>query len=242
MKNIWTIAKREYRTFFDSLVAYILLVAFLGFVGFMTWIFTRSNVFFSQQATLAPFFSIAKLAILFFSPALTMRMIAEEKRTGTLEVLLTRAVSDGQVVAGKYLACMMLIGTALLCTLPYYFTVSWLGPVDHGAVWCGYLGTLLLSSVFVSIGLFASSISNNQIVAFLVALLIGFCFYLLFDLVAEVLPESLANVIRFFSASAHYESMARGVIDSRDVIFFASVSLLGLILAEVQLAKRNIVA
>ena len=171
MKPIWIIAKRELRAFFDSLIAYILIIVFLGLSGFFTWLF-GSDIFFIGQATLQPFFSVAYWTLFFFIPALTMKMIAEEKRMGTIELLLTKSVSDWQVILGKFTACLILIGIALLLTLPYYITVWFLGPIDHGAVWSGYLGMILMSMAYISIGLFASSITNNQIVAFLLSLFI----------------------------------------------------------------------
>jgi len=175
MKSIWTIAKREFRTFFDSLAAYILFVVFLGLSGFFTWLF-GSDIFFIGQATLQPFFSIAYWTLFFFIPALTMKMLAEEKKSGTLELLLTKPITDWEVVTGKFLAVVMLIGVAMLLTIPYYISISFLGPIDHGSVWSGYLGMILMSMAFTSIGLFASSITNNQIVAFLLALFIGVFF------------------------------------------------------------------
>lgn len=240
MKNIWIIAKREFQTFFDSLVAYILLVAFLGFTGFFTWLYGQ-DVFFTKQASMMPFFSWASLLFVVFIPAITMRMIAEEKKTGTLEVLLTRAISDWQIVAGKYLACLILIGMALLFTIPYYLTVSWLGPVDHGATLCGYLGLLLLGSAYISIGIFASSITNNQIVAFLLALIIGLFFILFFGIFASAISGWGAEFLNFLSFNTHFSSIARGVLDSRDLIYFITVTLLGLVLAEYQLAGRNVI-
>lgn len=124
---------------------------------------------------------------IFFIPAITMKMIAEEKKTGTIELLLTKAVSHRQLVLGKYLACMLLVGIALIFTLPYYFSIARLGSVDHGATISGYLGLLLMSSAYIAIGLFASSLTNNQIVAFLLALLIGifFIFYLIYSVEAH---------------------------------------------------------
>ncbi|MEZ4772882.1 MAG: ABC transporter permease subunit [Bacteroidia bacterium] len=240
MKNIWIIANREFRTFLDSLVAYILLVVFLGLSGLFTWLF-GTDVFYIKQATMQPFFQIAYWTLFFFIPALTMRMIAEEKRVGTMESLLTRAITDWQIVAGKYLACMLLIAIALLFTIPYYLTIAWLGPIDHGAVWCGYLGLLLLSSAYISIGIFTSSITSNQIVAFLLALVIGVFFHWIFGLVSSVASGSLASLLNYLSTSTHFASVSRGVIDSRDVIYFVSISALGLILAEIQLAGRNVV-
>lgn len=240
MKRIWIIAKREVKTFFDSLVAYILLVAFLGFTGFFTWMFGQ-DVFFIKQATLMPFFSWASILLVVFIPALTMRMLAEERKTGTLETLLTRSVTDWQVVVGKYLACVLLIAIALAFTLPYYITIAWLGPVDHGATICGYLGLLMLGSAYTGIGIFASSITNNQIVAFLLALIIGLFFIILFGILSSSLSGPPAKVLNFLSFNAHFESMARGVLDSRDLIYFLAITVLGLVLAESQLAKRNLI-
>lgn len=240
MKSIWTIAKREFRTFFDSLAAYILLVVFLGLSGFFTWLF-GSDIFFIGQATLMPFFSIAYWTLFFFIPALTMKMLAEEKRSGTLELLLTKPITDWQVVVGKFLSVLMLIGVALLLTIPYYITVSYLGPIDHGAVWSGYLGMLLMSMAFISIGLFASSITNNQIVAFLLALFIGVFFLIIFDVLAGSFTGSIAYFFSYLSLSTHYESISRGVLDSKDLIYFFSITIIGLLLADSILSKRNIV-
>ncbi|HQX45512.1 MAG TPA: ABC transporter permease subunit, partial [Saprospiraceae bacterium] len=128
---IQIIAKRELNSFFDSLTAYIMLLAFLGFSGFFTWIY-GADVFIRKEADLQVFFAIAKWTLFFFIPAITMKMIAEEKKTGTIELLLTKAVSHRQLVLGKYLACMLLVCIALLFTLPYYFSIARLGSVDHG--------------------------------------------------------------------------------------------------------------
>ena len=240
MKPIWSIAKRELKTFFDSLVAYILLVVFLGVSGFFTWLF-GSDVFFVGQATLQPFFSIAYFTLFFFIPALTMRMLAEEKRSGTIELLLTKPVTDWDVVLGKFLAALILICIALLLTLPYYITVWAIGPIDQGAVWCGYLGLILMSMTYIAIGLFASSITNNQIVAFLLALLIGVFFLIIFDVLSGSFTGTIGQLLNYFSMSTHFDSISRGVIDSRDLLYFLSITFLGLMLAETSLSKRNIV-
>lgn len=240
MKAIWIIAKKELRTFFDSLTAYVLLIIFLGFSGFFTWLY-GSDIFFIGQATLQPFFGIAYWTLFFFIPALTMKMIAEENKSGTMELLLTKPVTDWQVIVSKFLACLMLIGIALLLTIPFYISVWALGPVDHGAVWSGYFGMLLMSMVYISIGLFASSISNNQIVSFLLALFIGVFFLIIFDLLSSNMTGFIGELLSYLSLSTHYESISRGVIDSRDLIYFISVSFLGLFLAETFLSKRNIV-
>ena len=199
MHVIWIIAKRELQSFFDSLIAYIMLVLFLGFSGFFTWLY-GSDIFFTGQATLEGFFNIAYWTLFFFIPALTMRLIAEEKKTGTLELLLTKAVTDRAVVIGKFLSTFLLIAVALLFTLPYMITVANIGNLDFGQVICGYAGLLLLSSAYISIGLYASSISGNQIVAFLTALFIGLFFQIILNktnqiiLISKLLKRTLINL------------------------------------------------
>jgi len=240
MNSILVIAKRELKSFFDSLVAYVLLVVFLAISGFFTWLF-GANIFFIGQATLQPFFSIAYFTLFFFIPALTMRMIAEEKRSGTLELLLTKPVSDWNVVMGKFLAALILIIIAIALTLPYYITVWILGPIDHGAVLCGYLGLILMSMTYIAIGLFASSITNNQIVAFLLALFIGVFLLIIFNVLANSFTGTPGLLLNYLSLSTHFDSISRGVIDSRDVLYFLSITLFGLVLAESSLTKRNIV-
>lgn len=240
MQPILIIAKRELSTFFDSLVAYILLVVFLGLSGFFTWLY-GADVFLTGQASIQPFFQIAYWTLFFFIPALTMRMFAEEHKTGTIELLLTKAVTDWQIILGKFFACLSLVFIAILFSLPYYFTVAYLGPVDHGAVLCGYLGILLLSAAYIGLGLFTSSITNNQIVAFLLSLLIGVFFIMIFGALANVFSSPVSNFFDYLNVATHYESIIRGVIDSKDVVFFLSLTALGLFLTEVVLAKRNVV-
>lgn len=240
MKKIWIIAVRELKSFFDSLTAYILIVVFLGLSGFFTWLF-GSDIFFIGQATLQPFFSVAYWTLFFFTPALTMKMLAEENKSGTIELLLTKSVTDWQVILGKFLACLMLIGIALALTLPYYISVWALGPIDHGAVWCGYLGLILMSAAYISIGLFASSVTNNQIVAFLLSLFIGVFFLIIFNVLSSNFTGLLGEIFSYLSLSTHFDSISRGVVDSKDVIFFLSIAVFGLILAESSLSKRNLV-
>ncbi|MCU0371112.1 MAG: ABC transporter permease subunit, partial [Bacteroidales bacterium] len=178
--------------------------------------------------------------LFFFIPALTMRSFAEENKSGTIELLLTRPVSDWQVIAGKFTATLLLILIALGLTLPYYITVASLGPVDHGSVITGYLGLILISCAYISIGLYASSSSNNQIVAYLIALVIGIFFHIIFNLLASNLSGVVGEIINFLSISQHFESISRGVIDSRDLIFFFSIIFIGLILTEMNIIKRRI--
>jgi len=238
MKKTWIIATRELASFFDSLMAYILLILFLGFSGLFTWIL-GSDIFFINQASLQAFFATAYWSLFFFIPAITMRQFAEENRSGTIELLLTRPINDWQVVTGKFLASLMLIAIALAFTLPYYFTVANIGSIDHGAVLSGYLGLLLMSSAYISIGLFASSISKNQIVGFLTALTIGLFFHIIFDVLAQYFGGGLGSFFSFLSTSAHFQSMSRGVIDSRDLIYFISLIFVGLVSTQAVLAKKR---
>jgi len=238
MKQIRNIARRELQSMFDSLIAYIILVVFLVLSGLFTWLY-GSDVFFVNQASLHSFFGIAFWTLFFFIPALTMKQIAEERKSGTIEMLLTKPVSEWQVLWGKFLANFILIAAALALTLPYYITVWSLGPIDHGAVWSGYLGLLLMSGAYISIGLFASSLANNQIVAFLLALFIGIFFHVLFGFLASNMSGLIASVFSYLSLGSHFESISRGVIDSKDIIYFLSVIFVGIICAEAILVKRS---
>ena len=239
MQKSWIIAKRELSVFFDSLTGYFIVTAFLGFTGFFTWLY-GSDIFFVGQASLDAFFNIAYWTLFFFIPAITMRMLAEEKRSGTIELLLTKPVSDWQIVTGKFLSTLILIVVTLALTLPYYVTVWSLGPIDHGVVWSGYLGLLLMSAVYISVGLFASSLTRNQLVAFLLALLIGIFFHIIFEVLAQATSGQLSDVLGYLNLSAHYDAVSRGVVDTSDLIYFLSLTFLGLMLSEFGLAKRNI--
>lgn len=238
MKQIWVISKRELQSFFDSLTAYIMLVAFLGFSGLFTWLY-GSDIFFVKQASLQAFFGVAYWTLFFFIPALTMRQFAEENRSGTIELLLTRPVNDWQVVIGKFLATLLLIVIALLFTIPYYITVASLGNIDHGATISGYLGLILISAAYVSIGIFTSSVTSNQIVGFLLALAIGILFHFLFSFLAGAASGFVSELLNYLSISTHFESISRGVIDSKDIIYFLSVIFLGLVSTEAVLQRNR---
>ena len=239
MHTIWVITKRELQSFFDSLIAYIMLVLFLGFSGFFTWLY-GSDIFLVGQASLEGFFGIAFWTLFFFIPALTMRLLAEEKKTGTIEMLLTKAVTDREVVIGKFLSTFLLISIALAFTLPYAITIYNIGNLDVGQVICGYVGLLLMSGAYISIGLYASSVTNNQIVAFLSALFIGLFFHLIFDVLSGNFTGLVGQILSTLSLSNHFESISRGVMDTRDIIYFFSIILLGLFLSELSLTKRNL--
>lgn len=239
MKTIAIIAKRELQTYFDSLVAYITLALFLGFSGFFTWLY-GNDIFIMGQASLSVFFAIAYWTLFFFTPALTMRLIADERKSGTLELILTKPVTNWQFLLGKFAAALMLIISALICTIPYVITVASIGNLDSGEVLGGYLGLILMSCAYLGIGIFASSLSGNQVVAFLIALLIGLCFHIIFGVLAQNLTGLPAEIFYYLNMSTHYESISRGVIDSGDIVYFVSLAMGGLVLAEAEMRKIKI--
>jgi len=238
MRTIWIITKRELHSYFDSLIAYVMIVLFLGFSGFFTWIY-GSDIFLVGQASLRTFFSIAYWTLFFFIPALTMKSLAEEKRSGTLELLLTKPVSEWQLIWGKFLGSLLVIGIALALTIPYIITLSSIGNFDLGANLMGYLGLLLMSAAYIGIGIFTSSISTNQIVAFLSALFVGLFFHIIFGVLANNMSGSLGGIFSFLDLNTHFESIARGVLDTKDIIYFASIMFVGLYMSVISLAKRN---
>ncbi|HYW33769.1 MAG TPA: ABC transporter permease [Balneolaceae bacterium] len=238
MKHTWTICKREVNAFFDSLIAYIMLIVFLGLSGLFTWLVGGSDIFLVGQASLNSFFGVAFWTLFFFIPAITMRMVAEEDRSGTMELLATKPVSVFQIIGGKWLAAWFLVLISLALTLPYDVTVANLGNLDIGATFSGYLALMLISAVYTSIGIFASSLTSNQIVAFIVSLFIAFFFQLLFSMLASILPNFLANIANYLSLSQHFHSMARGVIGLSDLIYLGSLALLGYLFATASLKRR----
>jgi ABC-2 type transport system permease protein len=232
--NVGTIFQKELRSYFNSAVAYVVIVVFLAVVG---WVYT-SSMFLINVASLRLMFEWIPLVFLFIVPAVTMRLLAEEKKSGTIELLTTKPLHDWEIVAGKFLAAWMLIGVALLPTLIYYGTVAFLGDIDNGPVIGGYLGLLLMAGVYVAIGLLASSLTENQIVAFIVGLLMMFAFFMM-DKVLMFVPDFMASVVEYLGIDFHFSNIARGVIDSRDVVYFCSVLGFTLYLSVVSLEKRN---
>lgn len=229
MTGALSIARREFRTFFASPIAYIVLGGFLLLSG---WLFF-STVFVVGLASLRNFFSVAPVLFVVLVPAVTMRSVAEERKSGTLELLLTMPLQDWQVVLGKFLAALGMVAVGLVWTLPYAFTVSSLtadgAAFDWGPAVGGYVGLLLLASSFIALGLWASSLSRNQIVGFIVALVLCFAFWFI-DKFAVVMPEQLSRVLQYLSVDYHFDNIARGVIDTRDVLFYLSLTAAGLLL------------
>jgi ABC-2 type transport system permease protein len=223
LANILTIFRREFRSYFNSPVAYVVIVVFLGIVG---WFFT-SNLFLMNIASLRVFFELVPLVFLFFIPAITMRLLAEEKKSGTLELLTTKPVLDLEIILGKFLAAWALLAAALAPTLIYLITILFLGSIDPGPVITGYLGLLLMGAVYIGIGLLASSVTENQIVAFILSKVLMYA------------PEGLASTLEFLGIDYHFGNIARGVVDTRDVIYFLSLLGFSLYLATVSLERRK---
>lgn len=234
MKNTLTIARREFKSYFNSPAAYIVGSLFLIVVAVMFW----NSFFLEQRASVRRLFFWAYFAAVFVAPAITMGLIAEEKRTGTLELLITYPVRDAEIVIGKYLGALGLYTVLLLLTLPQVISVSTLGPLDWGPVWSGYLGLFLVGGAFLAIGIMASSWTNNQLVALIVALVIGGFFVVVRHLLF-FLPTGLASVFEWLSFGYHADSLERGVIDTRDVLYFISVITICLGLAFRSLESRR---
>lgn len=240
-----TIFRKEINAFFTSLIGYIVIGVFLVLMGLFMWVFPDFSILASPYASLDTLFTIAPLVFTFLIPAITMRLIAEEKQTGTLELLVTRPVTDVQIVMGKYFAALMLVVFALLPTILYYITVYILGSppgnLDSGAIFGSYIGLLFLAGAFVAIGLFASSLTNNQIVAFVLATFLCFFVFNAFQMLSSlpVFVGKSDDLIQSFGIEYHYNSISRGVIDTRDVVYFLSVTAVFLAATVVSLGRRT---
>ena len=238
-----SIFRKELRSFFSNATGYIVIGIFLLLTGLFLWVIPgQYNIIDAGYANVDGLFYLAPWLFLFLCPAVTMRLFAEEKQTGTWELLVTKPLSRLQLVLGKYFAGWVLVALALLPTLIYYFSVSYLaepiGNVDSGAFWGSFIGLFFLAGVYVAIGTFSSSLSNNQIISFVVALVLSFFFYYGFDLLASFFTSGQAiQYLESIGINSHYKSMSRGVIDSRDLIYFVSVSVI-FILATVRKIKN----
>jgi ABC-2 type transport system permease protein len=228
------ISRREIRTYFNSPVAYIVVSVFTILTGYLFF----TQLFVEKQAEMRGFFGIMPLLFMFLAPAITMRLLADEKSSGTLELLITLPVRDWEVVLGKYLAAMALLCTALGLTLVFAITVRSLGPLDRGPAIGGYLGLVLMGGAYVAIGVMTSSFTRNSIVSFIVAFAISFALYLIGRL-TQFVPPSLQALTSFLSIDSHFENISRGVIDSRDVIYYLSVVGVCLLVATLSLESRR---
>lgn len=240
-----SIFQKEINTFFSSLIGYIVIGVFLIILGLMMFVFPDTSLLEYSYASLDQLFDLAPLIFMFLIPAVTMRSFAEENQTGTIELLTTRPLTDLSIVLGKYLACFLLVIFALVPTVLYYITVyklgSPVGNIDSGAVLGSYIGLLFLAGAFVAIGLFASSVTNNQIVAFVLATFLSFLLYWGFDFFSRlpIFFGKTDDVVQMIGINYHYASISRGVIDSRDIVYFLSVIGVFVLLTVVALERRK---
>lgn len=238
------ILRKELISFYGSAIGYVATAVFLVLTGLVVWVFP-GNLLDYGYASLEVFFDQAPLVLLFLVPAITMRLLAEEIRSGTLELLLTRPLSEWNIVLGKFLAALTVLVISLLPTLLYYYSIGALaavrGNVDHAAVAGSYFGLILLGAVFTSVGVFASGLTENQIVAFVLAAFLNFLLYAGMDAVSALLLGSgaFSDLISRLGIQYHYDSISRGVADTRDVLYFISVSFLFLLAAVTGLKLRR---
>lgn len=227
MRTTFAIARREFMAYFNSPIAYVFITVYLAVT---TWLFFRT-FFLVGQADMRAYFSLLPLTLLFFIPAVTMRLWAEERKLGTFEVLMSLPVRTFEAVAGKFLASFAFVTVALTLSFPIPLSIGWLGDPDWGPILGGYVGALLVAAAYLAVGCFLSSVTENQIVAFILSVVALFFLYILSDeFVLSVLPGFLVALADFIGLSGHYASVARGLVDSRDVLYFLSVIVLMLLL------------
>ncbi len=236
------IFRKEINQFFSSPIAYIIMGVFLTAVGLLLWVFPDTSLLDTGYADMGPFFTLTPYVMLFMVPAITMRSIADEVRGGTLEWLLTKPVSRWGVVAGKFGASWLLVVLTLVPTLLYYASLYQLGApvgnIDSAGVFGSYIGLVLLAGVLVAIGLWASSLNDNQVVAFVLGVFVGFLFYVGLSALAGLLPPGgIAYYLTYFALDEQYRALGRGLIDSRNVVYLSSLSLFFLLLTVNQLKR-----
>lgn len=224
---MFSLYKKELSVFFNSIIGYIVILVFLIVNSLFMWVFPgEMNILDMGYSNIDTLFFIAPWVFLFLVPAVTMRLFADEKKSGTIELLMTRPISDLKIVFSKYLAGLSLVLFSIIPCLVYFLSVYLLGSpvgnIDTGGTWGSFIGLFFLAAIYVAIGVFASSLTQNQIVAFIFAMLISFIFYIGFDSVSSFF-FSAENLILNFGINTHYRSMSRGVVDIRDVTYFVSV-------------------
>ncbi len=218
MHNTLAIYKRELNSYFNTPMAYIFLVLF----GILNGYFFSNTFFLSGQSDLRSLFSIVPLIYLFFVPAISMSLIAREKNLGTMEVVSTLPIRDLEFVLGKYFSAVTLIIVGLLFTTVHFATLVYVGTrIDYGAVLTGYLGLILLGSFYAALGTFASSLTDNQVVALIIAVCVVFVLYML-DQLLLFMPSDISHVVQYLSVNFHFSNIARGVVDSRNLVYFLS--------------------
>ncbi len=238
------ILSKEFNSFLNSLIAYVVIGVFLTSMGLLMWVFPETSVLEYGYADMDTLFSLGPYVFIFLIPAITMRSFAEEKKSGTMELLLTKPLTDWDIILGKFLACFLLVLFALLPTLMYYFTIHSLGNpsgnIDTPGVIGSYIGLALLGGVFCAVGMVASSITSNQIVAFILAAFLCFILFTGFESIATLnLWSANALLIKQLGVLYHYEALSKGLIDSRNVIYFVSVGTFMLVISKTVLSARS---
>lgn len=218
--SLMVLLKKELLISIKTPSAYVVIIVFLLISGYMF----AQNLFLSNVATLRPFFSLTTVLYLFFIPALTMRSFSEEFRSGTIEIIVTHPVSRLRLVLGKFLSNFITVVAALIPTLIFYFVIAGLGEIDGGTVLAGYLGLLFMAGGYISAGIFASSLTQNQVAAFIVSLFILFIFFIL-DKVTSLATGQFVYILQYLSSDFHLDSFYKGVIDLRDIIYFCGVTV-----------------
>lgn len=243
MKNTMSIFKRELKGYFLTPVAYIFMILFLWLVTGLTFWFSR--IYENRQADLASFFNWMPILFILFMPAISMRLWAEERKSGTIELLMTLPVTMGQAVMGKFLAAWAFATVSIVMTFPIWITIGYLGEPDHGTIVTGYLGSILLSGAFIAIGAFVSSMTKNQVVAFIVTAFFGFIFFLIgFPPAVELMkswffPEVLLDTVSSLSFFTHFDGLSRGLVEARALAFFGSLIVLSLFLNAIFLDAKK---
>lgn len=237
---MFAIFSKEINSFFGSLIAYVIIAVFLIAVGLIVWVFPDTNILDYGYADMGVFFNLTPFVLLFLIPAITMRTIAEESRNGTLELLLTKPLSDLQLILGKLLACWCMVIITLLPTLVYYFSVHQLGNppgnIDSAAVAGSYIGLFLLSGSLVAMGVWVSSLNDNQIVAFVLTVFLGFIWYIGFGAISDLLVSgSPASFFGWLALDRQYQALGKGLIDSRNVLYLLSLTTFFVVLTYVRL-------
>lgn len=240
-----SIFQKEINSFFSSLIGYIVIGVFLVVLGLIMFVFADTSILSYNYATLDQLFGIAPMIFMFLIPAITMRSFAEEQQSGTIELLVTRPLNDLEIILGKFFACLGLVVFAIIPTLVYYYTVYNLGSpqgnLDSGAIIGSYIGLVFLAATFVAIGLFASSLTQNQIIAFILATFLCFIFYWGFWFFSK-LPGFVGkgdDIVQMIGIDYHYNSISRGVIDTRDVIYFLSLIGVFIMMTATSLERRK---
>jgi ABC-2 type transport system permease protein len=235
---------KEIDVFLNSLIAYVIIAVFLTGIGLLLWVFPETNVLDYGFADMGSFFTLCPYIFMFLIPAITMRMFSEEKRAGTMELLLTRPIRDIDIILGKYFAGVFLVAFSILPTLLYYLSIYYLGNpvgnIDTAGVIGSYIGLFLLGATFTSVGIFASSFTDNQVTAFIIAVFMCFLLYFGFNAISGISAlSSVAYTIDQLGILYHYNSMSKGLIDTRDLVYFLSAISIMLLLTNLILRSRK---